>query len=440
MKVFFLLLGFLFIAAGAFGDSIGLSKGQGFGYGQFFTCLCGLLLLAAGFSGRKFINLYKGAALFFLNTVLLLLALEFGALMAIKIFRSDVSRETPRDRVQRIQVEETGLLFPSTSRQPFVMWRSVPTDLPLMNVDSSGVRHTAYRDHVDGAAEILAFGGSTMWGWMVPDSSTIPSRLQLRLNLALGEGRYRVTNLAENGYVSTQDVIQLVLQLQAGRRPEILVFYNGINDVLGAYSNAEAGTVIGQNSPGFLRERDPSADRDNAPLMNLLESTHLIRLLRSFLPDREIPVEGDAPLVVSHQRLQREDYDLRGLAEETAAIYLANYRIVEALSDDMGFDFYFFLQPCLDPGVKPMTSREDSILAGIDPVLLELVSMTYRVILADTASFPRIVPVFQVLDSMDAQAFTDLCHMTPEGNEALANFMAGRIIEDLSNPRRSDSY
>ena len=39
-----------------------------------------------------------------------------------------------------------------------------------------------------------------------------------------------VRNLGRRGFVSTQEVIYLMRELQAGRRPDVVVFYNGVND------------------------------------------------------------------------------------------------------------------------------------------------------------------------------------------------------------------
>lgn len=43
------------------------------------------------------------------------------------------------------------------------------------------------------------------------------------------------------GRVITQEVIELMLQLRAGVRPDIVVFYDGINEVVAAVQNARPG-------------------------------------------------------------------------------------------------------------------------------------------------------------------------------------------------------
>ena len=76
------------------------------------------------------------------------------------------------------------------------------------------------------------FGGSTAWGEGAPDDETIPSHLARLMNVWGVDTT--VKNLGERGYVSTQEVVFLYRELQAGRRPDVVVFYDGINDAAAA--------------------------------------------------------------------------------------------------------------------------------------------------------------------------------------------------------------
>jgi len=89
LRIFLPAVGVLMVFAGVFGDSIGLSRGSGFGYGQFFICLTGIVLIVAGFAGRRFPAVYKRASLVLMNTILLLMLLEFTSLMITRVFPFD---------------------------------------------------------------------------------------------------------------------------------------------------------------------------------------------------------------------------------------------------------------------------------------------------------------------------------------------------------------
>ena len=56
----------------------------------------------------------------------------------------------------------------------------------------------------------------------------------------------RIRNLAEIGYVSTQEVVALVRELQSGYRPDIVIFYDGVNDTTSALLEGEAGLTTNE--------------------------------------------------------------------------------------------------------------------------------------------------------------------------------------------------
>lgn len=82
------------------------------------------------------------------------------------------------------------------------------------------------------------------------DTFTIPSLLARAV-----EGRginVEIINFGETGYVSTQEVITLLLQLRQGNVPDIVIFYDGVNDTYSAYRNEIAG--IPQNEFNRVKE------------------------------------------------------------------------------------------------------------------------------------------------------------------------------------------
>ena len=88
------------------------------------------------------------------------------------------------------------------------------------------------------------FGGSTMWGVGARDEGTIPSLLARDLTDRGINGR--VKNFGEIGYVSSQQVIALMRELENGVRPEIVIFYDGINDTTSAVLERAAGIPVNE--------------------------------------------------------------------------------------------------------------------------------------------------------------------------------------------------
>src|SRR5215813_15469576 len=111
--------------------------------------------------------------------------------------------------------------------QPYVYWRRTPRRGQYINIGSDGLRNTINVSTSEGASppiKVFMFGGSTMWGLGAGDDSTIPS---IFAEEAKNKGiNCEVVNFGQYAYVSTQEVIELTLQLQKGNIPDIVIFYD----------------------------------------------------------------------------------------------------------------------------------------------------------------------------------------------------------------------
>ncbi len=126
----------------------------------------------------------------------------------------------------------------------------------LMNVDSVGHRRTAGNGVALGAKDtvrLFFFGGSTMWGTDLRDNATIASIAAQQLAAAAPKGvAVEITNFGETGYAFTQELIELELQLRSGNVPDVVLFYDGINDMAAAGQYGAAG--VSQNESNRSRE------------------------------------------------------------------------------------------------------------------------------------------------------------------------------------------
>src|SRR5262245_2132295 len=118
----------------------------------------------------------------------------------------------------------------------YVYWRRMPRHGDYINIDSDGLRRTngvTESGDSEGKMKVFMFGGSTMWGLGAGDDFTIPS---IFTREAKNKGiNCEVVNFGQYAYVSTQGVIELVLQLQKGNIPDAVIFYDGVNDTFGAF-------------------------------------------------------------------------------------------------------------------------------------------------------------------------------------------------------------
>lgn len=154
-----------------------------------------------------------------------------------------------------------------------------------INIDHNGLRLTSFPEIAEindsKMLRIFMFGGSALWGTGARDSYTIPSLLGKFLS---EHGvKAEITNFGQSGRVSTQEVIDLFLQLQKGNIPNIVIFYDGINDTFSAFQNGISG--IPQNEWNRKKEFNllkPSRynDLNKFFLLSLFERSGIGRMIK----------------------------------------------------------------------------------------------------------------------------------------------------------------
>src|SRR5690242_10100926 len=240
----------------------------------------------------KMRRFYNSAAIVVLNTLLLFMAIELISGAIINIVDRPASKKAiakitgkPNDMIVYYQglsyytEQEWGSLYwkefkraLKTTYSPYVIWRSVPFHGTLLNIDPSGYRHTPGAKCGADTYKVYVFGGSAIWGWGSPDDSTIPALLQSGLQSKLGKPGC-VMNYGENAYVSTQGVIHLMLLLESGDVPDMVIFYDGVNEVLAASQSGMP--IVHQN----LSEISGLFENHQAPMISFFESSNTNQLL-----------------------------------------------------------------------------------------------------------------------------------------------------------------
>ena len=161
--------------------------------------------------------------------------------------------------------------------EPFTYWRYKPFSGRYVNLGTNGLRHT-WNTPAAEPVEIWVFGGSTTWGTGARDDYTIPSALSKMLAQAF-PARVHITNYGTTGYVNTQEMIFLFRELQQGRRPNIAIFYDGINDTYTAFQNRVAG--VSSNEYNRVEEFNILRPfRSRAFFLEVLKRSNLYNLLK----------------------------------------------------------------------------------------------------------------------------------------------------------------
>lgn len=108
----------------------------------------------------------------------------------------------------------------------FIGWRRRPFVGETITLEpDSGIRHTPQPNSASSDRSVYFFGGSTMWGTGADDANTIPAHFQ---RLAGG----RVLNFGETAWIAHQSLNDLMRLYTEGHRPRDVVFYDGVNEVI----------------------------------------------------------------------------------------------------------------------------------------------------------------------------------------------------------------
>lgn len=354
-----------------------------------------------------------------------LLLLLFGLEMAVQItfgVRSwIVSRHQAQNELRRLGLTDWATEYQSefrrserAARHPYLHWRRQPFAGRYINIDDQGLRLTVQKDlaHDQPVVQIFLFGGSTMWGSGARDIGTIPSQLA---SLLQAEGvNCQITNYGESGYVSYQSLLTLVDELRAGRRPDVVVFYDGVNDTYSAYQNLAAG--LPQNE--IKRELG----------FQLAQQAEAGTLLRSAVGCRVVLMNALPGLVRLTQRtnqgLKLHEQRFLPLAESLATDVVMQYcstiEVVRSLSRQYGFRAVFVWQPLLH-GKTHLAPIEQEIADG-ESYPQEFFRQVYDLIqqdrsLQDSMDFVDLAGVFA---NEPTQTYIDWCHLNEFGNRVIA--------------------
>lgn len=431
IRVVCLVFGVVIVIIGFLADQFGFGQSGSFGIGQLLMVLIGFFGLLIGLLGKGIVDLYRGIAILLLNTFILLAILE---LVAIIIARSGIIPS------YRQEVLETYKELPYYTSQdwtedywreaaeaenyryePYVVWRHQPFDGLTIHINGEGIRETPGAECGSEAYKVFIFGGSSMWGWGSPDWGTIPAYLQLGLEDRM-QKPVCVINFGEDAFVSTQSLIELMKQLQRGNIPDLVIFYDGVNDVYAAYDSGQLGVH------SALRDAVEKYEENENPLVKWFKSSRQFQIFERFV--RNITSAGS-----QKNKIHGDDgteMDNERLAEMIITPYLSNYKMVGALAQENNFEYGFFWQPHLAAGRKKLSPEEQLIKAQLDSDLATLAKVVYDDVASLAQEYENLWDISNALDEENTQIWIDEWgHVTPEGNRLVVEEM----LSVLWNPQ-----
>jgi hypothetical protein len=245
---------------------------------------------------------------------------------------------------------------------------------------------------------VWTFGGSTMFGWGVPDDETIASHLSTILSRNLPGRSVTVSNHGHSYFYSSQELMLFQMLLRRGDHCDVAVFLDGLNDSM-TYSLQDVPAFTDRMRVAMTREqqRNPAAETyfwisPDFPPVRLLRGMGR-RLAR--VPDPANRTPEFPPVDVTPD----------------VNTYKFNLRAEIALANVYGIKTLFFWQP-----VPPLNAPAHDLAAKIRPTIT-------------ANNFHYIGDIFQDMDPGDV--YVDYHHYGDIASERIAQNIAQEVVKVL---------
>ncbi len=317
---------------------------------------------------------------------------------------------------------------------PFLTWERKEYHGKYINVDSQGVRSTWNpASYSTEPQEVYVFGGSTMWGESTRDDGTIPSFLSKDLNNDTHS--WRVYNYGQTGYTFLQEIVRLTLLLRKGHRPDIVVFYDGTNDV---YASYQSGRLEYIHNADIIRRKIKARELTSFQHFKL----GLIKLVKDhcciYKAFHNTVMHFRKPYPFTEKAAQYSDEQIAELAREIHDSYLKSYDLVEHLSIAYGFDFFCFWQPTGLLETHLTQEEENSSPRYKDLVLKKLYDETNK--LMEKHHPIKFANISDILTDRTESYYMDACHLSEKGNsivsETIAKTLHEKRLVSIPNPNK----
>lgn len=243
---------------------------------------------------------------------------------------------TPDD-IYRLHIESWELR--GYDYQPLAQFREAPFRGRFVNVTEAGFRKGRRDVPWPPAADrfnVFVFGGSTTFGYGLPDGETVPAALEDILE-QVGSGPISVYNFGRAFFFSTHELLEFQRLLMAGIKPAAVLFIDGINEFF-----FDSDDLLW--SERIRKALDRSEVSPAQSLGNLATAlpvnelaTFLFRYFGADAADRDRQAQANVARILGEADLGRID---RALDR-----YLRNKALIETLGRHFGVAVAFVWQP-----------------------------------------------------------------------------------------------
>lgn len=320
----------------------------------------------------------------------------------------------------------------------------------FFNVDILEPTNLTYRRTIypslegEGATTILLLGGSTVYSSEVPDEYTIASQLSAILTKWQGR-RYTTINAGVTSASSMQEIERLKMELRAGLRPDVVISFGGVNDVLqGVYFGNPDGVMF-ENS---LRPPTVSENGLKTRLKALMPE-RLLEILRKVVA--AVSAEHIYQALMAWRRNEgaretpghmRDEERIRGLVQRTKVKYFENMLEGHTMAARGGFQYIAVVQPHIYSAQYENDSVDIELAAKLESRRRPLLDVAFN------RAFPSLQETVhelrdqgvaaydcsKILLSKTGNIFFDSHHVNATGNKLIACALASLVVERSESP------
>ncbi len=291
--------------------------------------------------------------------------------------------------------------------EPFVGWKTLPYKGETLTITSEGTRNVPLPEGAKNKT-VHFFGGSTMWGEGSDDEHTIPALF------AAKNPNFEIYNHGQLAYNSRQELDALISLYATGMKPDVVVFYDGVND---------AAFLCPKEIKKLPAHRLVPMYRDK---LYVGKSAIVKEIARKLFIENILAVIRRATYKPTPENTPYDCISNPAKAEQIAEMMMKNWEMANEIVTNRGGRFVAVLQPAAFVG-KPKTDY-----LKLDEDLGKNFQAIYTLIKKKIAerNHPWIVDLSDRFDR-DEHIYIDFCHVSPNGNAIIASELT-RVVGNVN--------
>jgi hypothetical protein len=288
--------------------------------------------------------------------------------------------------------------------EPFVGWKTLPYKGPSLHINAEGMRESPVIPSDRKTGSVHFFGGSTMWGEGSDDNHTIPALFNTR------NPGFEVYNHGQLAYNSRQELDALISLYATGKRPDIVVFYDGVNDAAFLCPKEIKKLPAHRLVPMYREKLYVGKTALAKEVAGKIFISNILGVVRKATHKRT-PENSPYDCVTNPEK-----------AEQIAEMMMKNWEMANEIVTKRGGRFIAILQPAAFIG-NPRTDH-----LKLDEDLGKNFQEIYRRLKQKIGerNHPWIADLSDRFDGNDL-IYIDFCHVSPNGNEIIAREISALV-------------